>query len=88
MAPSLVLVHLQQGKVGGKLCRGQNGYLMQQHMSEKAKQGRRGRGKGAGDQPSPQWADGLRNIYDSVVNEPLPDDMLALLASLDADGDK
>ncbi|MFC3099071.1 NepR family anti-sigma factor [Altererythrobacter palmitatis] len=57
-------------------------------MSEKAKQGRRGRGKGAGDQPSPQWADGLRNIYDSVVNEPLPDDMLALLASLDADGDK
>ncbi|MFC3100463.1 NepR family anti-sigma factor [Altererythrobacter lauratis] len=57
-------------------------------MSEKRNQGRRGRGNGAGDQPSPQWADGLRNIYDSVVNEPLPDDMLALLASLDADGEK
>ena len=36
----------------------------------------------------PDWADGLRNIYDSVVNEPLPDDMLKLLASLDDDGDE
>lgn len=61
---------------------------MQQHMGEKGKEVRRGRGNGAGDKPNPQWADGLRNIYDSVVKEPLPDDMLALLASLDADGDK
>lgn len=34
----------------------------------------------------PDWAEGLRNIYDSVVSEPLPDDMLKLLASLDDEG--
>lgn len=31
----------------------------------------------------PDWANGLRNIYNSVVSEPLPSDMLKLLASLD-----
>jgi Anti-sigma factor NepR len=31
----------------------------------------------------PEWAKGLKSIYDSVVDEPLPDDMLQLLASLD-----
>lgn len=34
---------------------------------------------------SPDWADSLKSIYDAVVDEPLPDDMLALLASLDAE---
>ncbi len=31
----------------------------------------------------PDWAKGLKSIYDAVVDEPLPDDMLQLLASLD-----
>lgn len=35
----------------------------------------------------PDWANGLRNIYNSVVSEPLPSDMLKLLASLDEEDD-
>jgi hypothetical protein len=34
----------------------------------------------------PAWADGLRQLYDSVVDEPLPDAFKDLLAQLD-DGD-
>jgi hypothetical protein len=35
--------------------------------------------------PEPQWADGLRKLYDSVVEEPLPDSFKDLLAKLDDD---
>lgn len=31
----------------------------------------------------PEWADGLRELYDSVVEEPLPDSFADLLAKLD-----
>ncbi|WP_370177657.1 NepR family anti-sigma factor [Alteriqipengyuania sp.] len=31
----------------------------------------------------PQWADSLRNLYDSVVDEPIPDSFKDLLAQLD-----
>ena len=31
----------------------------------------------------PEWADGLRQIYDSVLNEPLPDSFADLLSKLD-----
>ncbi len=31
----------------------------------------------------PQWANGLRRLYDSVVDEPLPDSFKDLLAKLD-----
>ena len=33
----------------------------------------------------PDWADGLRRLYDSVVEEPLPDAFRDLLDQLDAD---
>ncbi len=36
----------------------------------------------AADQP--QWADGLKQLYDSVVEEPLPDSFKDLLSQLDA----
>lgn len=32
----------------------------------------------------PEWADGLRHLYDAVVEEPLPDSFKDLLAKLDA----
>lgn len=32
---------------------------------------------------SPEWAEGLRQLYDSVVNEPLPDSFADLIAKLD-----
>lgn len=35
----------------------------------------------------PEWASGLKQIYNSVVDEPLPDNFAALLAQLD-DEDK
>lgn len=31
----------------------------------------------------PEWADGLRQLYDAVVEEPLPDTFKDLLAQLD-----
>lgn len=34
-------------------------------------------------QPSPDWASGLRRLYDSVVEEPLPDAFSKLLDDLD-----
>lgn len=33
----------------------------------------------------PGWADGLRQLYDSVVEEPLPDSFKDLLSRLDKD---
>lgn len=38
-------------------------------------------GKGA--QAAPAWADGLKQLYDSVVDEPLPDSFMDLLAQFD-----
>lgn len=38
---------------------------------------------GAEQADSPEWADGLRQLYDSVVDEPLPDSFKDLLAKLD-----
>lgn len=34
----------------------------------------------------PGWADGLRKLYDSVVDEPLPDSFKDLLSQLDDTG--
>lgn len=34
----------------------------------------------------PEWASGLKQIYDSVVDEPMPDNFAALLAQLDDEG--
>lgn len=31
----------------------------------------------------PEWADGLKQLYDSVVDEPLPDSFKDLLSKLD-----
>ena len=36
-----------------------------------------------GKQKSPEWAAGLRRLYDSVVEEPLPDNFAKLLDQLD-----
>jgi len=33
--------------------------------------------------PKPDWADGLKDLYDTVVEEPLPDSFKDLLAKLD-----
>ncbi|QZD86601.1 NepR family anti-sigma factor [Qipengyuania psychrotolerans] len=38
----------------------------------------------SGADDKPQWANGLRQLYDSVVEEPLPDQFKDLLAKLDS----
>lgn len=35
-------------------------------------------------QKNPEWASGLRRLYDSVVEEPLPDSFSKLLDQLDS----
>ncbi len=47
-------------------------------------------GEGAprrGRQAQPDWASGLRRLYDSVVEEPLPDAFEKLLKDLDSADD-
>ncbi len=39
-----------------------------------------------GKRPKPEWAAGLRHLYDSVLNEPLPDSFTDLLSKLDESG--
>ena len=34
--------------------------------------------------PQPEWASGLKRLYNSVVDEPLPDSFADLIAKLDA----
>ncbi|HUQ13995.1 MAG TPA: NepR family anti-sigma factor [Novosphingobium sp.] len=40
-----------------------------------------------GRQATPDWASGLRRLYDSVVEEPLPDSFAKLLDDLDGADD-
>lgn len=42
----------------------------------------------AGRQDDPQWAESLKRLYDSVVEEPLPDSFKDLLSKLDDAGNK
>ena len=42
------------------------------------------RSESAAETQRPDWADGLRQLYDSVVDEPLPDSFKDLLDQLDA----
>lgn len=39
-----------------------------------------------GKKSDPDWANGLRQLYDSVVDEPLPDTFKDLLSKLDDKG--
>jgi len=39
-----------------------------------------------GRRPKPEWAEGLRHLYDSVLNEPLPDSFADLISKLDESG--
>ncbi|MCW1381955.1 NepR family anti-sigma factor [Novosphingobium sp. KCTC 2891] len=43
--------------------------------------------RGDGKAKSPEWATGLRRLYDSVVDEPLPDSFAKLLDQLDDNSD-
>lgn len=38
------------------------------------------------DGSGPEWAFGLKRLYDDVVDEPIPDSFMALLSKLDESG--
>ena len=42
-----------------------------------------GDGAKSGKAKDPEWANGLKQLYDSVVNEPLPDSFKSLLDQFD-----
>jgi len=48
-------------------------------------QGGTGRTGASSAAEAPAWADGLKQLYDDVVDEPIPDAFKDLLAKLDAD---
>ncbi|MFC3172899.1 NepR family anti-sigma factor [Novosphingobium bradum] len=39
-----------------------------------------------GRRAQPEWADGLKQLYDAVLDEPLPDSFADLIAKLDESG--
>ncbi len=47
-----------------------------------------GQSASASGQEKPDWADGLKQLYDSVVEEPLPDTFRDLLDQLDNSEDE
>jgi hypothetical protein len=53
----------------------------------KSKESKMSPGKNMVDQnrttPQPEWASGLKRLYNSVVEEPLPDSFADLIAKLD-----
>jgi hypothetical protein len=55
-----------------------------QRHSDGRGNGRRGGGSSALGARAPEWADGLKQLYDSVVEEDLPDSFKDLLSRLDA----
>ncbi|WP_338447283.1 NepR family anti-sigma factor [Pelagerythrobacter marensis] len=54
------------------------------HIDGDRRAGETGKGESKiGKRDNPGWADGLRQLYDSVVEEPLPDSFKELLSKLD-----
>lgn len=51
--------------------------------NQKHGDGNRGKGSNAAARRAPEWADGLKQLYDSVVEEDLPDAFKDLLDRLD-----
>ncbi|MBX7482910.1 NepR family anti-sigma factor [Qipengyuania qiaonensis] len=43
-----------------------------------------GSSPGGGKEKNPDWANGLKQLYDSVVEEPLPDSFQDLIDKLDS----
>jgi hypothetical protein len=55
------------------------------HFMAGGKKTKAGEAPKAGTKPSdPEWAAGLKRLYDSVVDEPLPDAFKDLLSKLDS----
>ena len=53
-------------------------------MSASGKTGKPVKGKDDKKKHGPEWAYGLKQLYDSVVEEPIPDSFKDLLSKLDS----
>lgn len=74
-----VLCNTVESHLDNPMHRVSNGVMSSKSESTSAKsKGRIARSK-------PVWAEGLKRMYDEVVDEKLPDDFLALLKKLDVD---
>ena len=56
-----------------------------QNRPDAADKPQRGRKQNPQSQTPPGWASGLRQLYDGVVEEPLPDSFRNLLSKMDED---
>jgi hypothetical protein len=52
-------------------------------MAGAGRTGNRVKGRKKTRQGSPEWASGLKQLYDSVIEEPIPDAFKDLLSKLD-----
>lgn len=76
-------------RVWGSALRGlqvQQGRRATTMTNDKASKPMRPAGPKDGKRARPEWADGLRQLYDSVLNEPLPDSFADLISKLDESG--
>jgi hypothetical protein len=53
-------------------------------MAVKRKAGKPAKATASGKERGPEWASGLKRLYDSVVDEPIPDSFRDLLSQLDS----
>lgn len=63
-------------------------FVLSEHKITRMPNGTPAAASGRSERAKPGWADGLRKLYDSVVDEPLPDSFDDLLKKLDGDGKK
>ena len=57
--------------------------MNEKHTPDTQSQHLKGAGKDGASMGEPRWADSLRSLYDSVVDEPIPDSFKDLLAQFD-----
>jgi len=76
--------HCNRDRVAKAMATNYLGWATASRMAGADKTGRPVKGKKQGTKRgSPDWASGLKQLYDSVIEEPLPDTFKDLLAKLD-----
>jgi hypothetical protein len=74
---------MQQGSHGIEAGLDYIGGMNTSRMSGSPKKAKAARGGNDAKKRSPEWTEGLKQLYDSVVEEPIPDAFRDLLARLD-----
>ena len=72
---------------GAEICMATGNFALMSSSKDGAKAAK-GLKDHAGKARDPEWASSLKKLYNSVVDEPLPDNFKSLLSKLDADEGK